>query len=434
MIADKDPAGLMVEAIRNVAAETCDREATVDEDGAVMIENHESVDVFLGVDVGKSAHHAVALGRDGSVLLDRPLPNDEGELREIIRGLRQVGTVLLVVDQPATIGALPVAVAQAEEILVGYLPGLAMRQIADLHAGHAKTDPRDAFIIAQAARTLPHALRSITIEAESVAELGMLCGFDEDIVKQINATTNRLGGLLTQIHPALERVIGPRLDHPAVLELLQRYPSPEALAAAGRARIENLLVKRAPRIGRDLAERIMTALAQQTVIVAGPSAARLVIPRLAEQLQTLRRQRAEIAAEVERLVEAHPLHRVLTSMPGVGVGTCARLLTEVSGRHFDTAAHLAAYAGLAPITRRSGTSIRGERPSARGNRALKRALFLSAFAALRDPVSRAYYDRKIAQGKRHNQALIALTRRRIDVLYAMLRDGTLYDANHALAA
>ncbi|WP_460524427.1 IS110 family transposase, partial [Humibacter antri] len=156
-----------------------------------MIENHESVDVFLGVDVGKSAHHAVALGRDGSVLLDRPLPNDEDELREIIRGLRHIGTVLLVVDQPATIGALPVAVAQAEEILVGYLPGLAMRRIADLHAGHAKTDPRDAFIIAQAARTLPHALRSISVEAESVAELGMLCGFDEDIVKQINATANR---------------------------------------------------------------------------------------------------------------------------------------------------------------------------------------------------------------------------------------------------
>lgn len=52
----------------------------------------------------------------------------------------------------------------------------------------------------------------------------------------------------------------------------------------------------------------------------------------------------------------------------------------------------------------------------------------SAFAALRDPESRAYYDRKIAQGKRHNQALIALARRRSDVLYAMLRDGTLYQA------
>jgi transposase len=81
---------------------------------------------------------------------------------------------------------------------------------------------------------------------------------------------------------------------------------------------------------------------------------------------------------------------------------------------------------LAPVTRRSGSSIRGELPSRRGNKQLKRALFLSAFAALRDPVSRAYYTRKVSQGKRHNQALIALARRRCDVLFAMLRDGTFY--------
>jgi transposase len=86
------------------------------------------------------------------------------------------------------------------------------------------------------------------------------------------------------------------------------------------------------------------------------------------------------------------------------------------------------------VTRRSGSSIRGEHPSRRGNKILKRALFLSAFAALHNPLSRAYYDRKIAQGKRHNQALIALARRRCDVLYAMLRDGTLYQTDHPLAA
>jgi len=64
-----------------------------------------------------------------------------------------------------------------------------------------------------------------------------------------------------------------------------------------------------------------------------------------------------------------------------------------------------------------------------GNKRLKRALFLSAFAAIRfDPASRAYYDRKRAQGKRHNQALIALAHRRLTVLFAMIRDGSLDDA------
>lgn len=161
-------------------------------------------------------------------------------------------------------------------------------------------------------------------------------------------------------------------------------------------------------------------------MVTGTSAAALVIPRLAAQLVTLRRQCDEVSAEVQRLVDQHPLQPVQTSMPGVGVRTAARLLTQVAGKHFPTAGHIAAYAGLAPVTRRSGSSIRGEYPSRRGNKILKRIMFLSAFAALRDPDSRVYYERKISQVKRHNQALLALARRRSDVLYTMLQDGTLY--------
>ena len=103
---------------------------------------HDSVDVFVGVDVGKGAHHAVALDRKGKRLLDTALPNDEFKLRALMATLKQHGQVLLVVDQPATIGALPIAVARAEGALVAYLPGLAMRRIADLHAGEAKTDAR----------------------------------------------------------------------------------------------------------------------------------------------------------------------------------------------------------------------------------------------------------------------------------------------------
>lgn len=139
----------------------------------VAIERYEQVDVFIGVDVGKGEHHAVALDRAGKTLYDKALPNDEARLRTVIGKLKQHGQVLFVVDQPTTIGALPIAVAQAEGVLVGYLPGLAMRRIADLHAGEAKTDARDAAIIAQAARTLPHALRGIQLADEQVAELSI---------------------------------------------------------------------------------------------------------------------------------------------------------------------------------------------------------------------------------------------------------------------
>lgn len=80
--------------------------------------------------------------------------------------------------QPTTIGALAVAVAQRMGIAVAYLPGLTMRRIADMYPGTAKTDEKDAFIIADAACTVPHTLRSIQVSDEEEATLGMLTGFD----------------------------------------------------------------------------------------------------------------------------------------------------------------------------------------------------------------------------------------------------------------
>jgi transposase len=72
------------------------------------------------------------------------------------------------------------------------------------------------------------------------------------------------------------------------------------------------------------------------------------------------------------------------------------------------------------VTRQSGKSINGESQSRRGNHRLKNAMFLAAFASLRDPASKAFYDRKRAEGKRHNAALICLARRRCNVILAML--------------
>ena len=387
---------------------------------------HGDYQVFLGLDVGKDGHHAVALNREGERLHDAALVNTEAKLRQVFDKLAKHGSVLVVVDQPASIGALPVAVARACGQQVAYLPGLAMRRIADLHPGAAKTDARDAYVIADAARTMPHTLRRVDVGDEALAELEVLVGFDDDLAGEATRLTNRIRGLLTQIHPALERAVGSNIQHKAVLELLSRCGGPAGLRKAGRRKLLSIASKNAPRMGR-LVERIMTALDEQTVVVPGTAAAETILPRLADSLRDVLHQRDQVAAEVDRMLDAHPLAGVLTSMPGIGVRTAARILLEVGdGSSFATPGHLAAYAGLAPVTRRSGSSIRGEHPARGGNKQLKRAFFLAAFAALADPVSRAYYDRKRAQGKRHNAALICLARRRCDVLFAMLRDKVPY--------
>lgn len=400
-----------------------------------MVGQQEPFAIWCGLDVGKSAHHACALDSDGGRVFDAELPQDQARLEQLFAELSSRGRLLVVVDQPNTIGALPVAVARELGIEVAYLPGLAMRRIADLHPGHAKTDARDAYLIADAARSLPHTLRRIDVDDDVLAELKMLVGFDDDLAAEVTRLSNRIRGLLTQIFPALERVLGPRIQTKTVLALIIKYGGPQGLAAAGRARMLKTAKAASPRGADIIVDAVIAALAEQSVTVPGAAAAEQILPRLATSLAQTIQQRAQLAGEVEQVLDAHPLAQVLTSMPGIAVRTAVRILIEVGdGSRFPNAGHLAAYAGLAPVTRRSGSSIRGEHTSRWGNKQLKRALFLSAFASLRDPASRTYYDRKRAEGKNHAAAIICLARRRCDVLYAMIKTNTHYQPKMPAAA
>lgn len=206
--------------------------------------------VIVGLDVGKHQHHAVATRPDGTVVLNRVVATAEPVLTDLLAELEAEGPVLVVVDQPASIGAAPVAVAQQRGITVGYLPGRTMRQVANTFPGEAKTDARDAAIIAAAARTMPHPIRTLAVVDAHVADLRVLCGCDDDLAQQVTATANRIRGLLTQIHPPLERVIGPKLQYHGVLALLQRWPTAAHLREAGPRRITTFLTRHGSRCAR----------------------------------------------------------------------------------------------------------------------------------------------------------------------------------------
>lgn len=109
---------------------------------------------FVGIDVGTSDHHATAVNRAGEVMHDKPLPQSEPNIQELLKDLAtKYGELLVVVDQPKTIGALVIAVAHHLGIHVAYLPGLTMRRVADLHPDQTKTDAPDATIIAETPHT-----------------------------------------------------------------------------------------------------------------------------------------------------------------------------------------------------------------------------------------------------------------------------------------
>jgi transposase len=267
----------------------------------------DGVGVFLGLDVGKQTHHGHGLTPAGKTVFDKPLPNSEPKLRAVFDKLRtKFGAVLVVVDQPASIGALPLTVARDTGCQVAYLPGLAMRRIADLYPGEATTDAKDAAVIADAARTMPHTLRILDLADEITAELTMLVGFDQDLAGEANRTSNRIRGLLTQFHPSLERVLGPRLDHPAITWLLERYGSPAALRKAGRRKLVEVVRPKAPRMTQRLVDDIFDALDEQTVVVPGTNTLDVIVPSLAKSLAAVHEQRRALETQIEALLEAHP--------------------------------------------------------------------------------------------------------------------------------
>lgn len=282
---------------------------------------------------------------------------------------------------------------------VAYPPGLSTRRIADLYPGQAKTDACDAFISADSARTMPHTLCRVDTGDDTRTELGVLAGFDDDLAGEATRISNRIRRLLTGIRPALERVLGPRITHRAVLEILSRCGGP-----AGHMR-SGLL-----QTGRDR---------HQTCVAYGRS-------KLACSLKEVLQQRNSIGDDVERMLDDHSLSRVLTSVQGVGVRTGVRILLEVgNGSAFASAGHLAAYAGIAPATHRSGISIRGERPPGQvtANSSARRSSRLSLYATTR-PLH--LLRPKTRRRQEHNAALICLIRRRCDVVCAMLKNKTLY--------
>ena len=386
-------------------------------------------DTFVGVDMGKDAHYAQALKPDGVAAFDRPVPNDEDAIRSLIADAAAFGSPVLVIDQPSSMAQLLLTVARIEGVRVAYVTGLQMRRAADLYAGSAKTDPRDAWVLADYAFRNADRLAWLDVTDDLLAELRILNGRDIDLAHDANRCSNRLRDALVSISPALERALGDRLGQAGVRDLLSRYSTPKLLRQAGQARIKRAVCRRSPRIGDKVTVAVWEALESQTVTLPAEQRWGQIIADLATDLERISKQRAALETQIEEVFLRHPLAEVLVSLCGFGTRTGARTLAEIGDPHrFKDGGRLAAYAGLTPVDRQSGTSIRGATKNRSGNHRLKNAMFLAAFvAAQHDPHAKAYYQKKRTEGKKHNAAITCLARRRCDLILAMLKTATPYN-------
>ena len=349
--------------------------------------------VFVGVDIAKGKHYACALTSGGEALFARPVPNDEGAIRRLIEDAAAHGSPALVVDTTSSAAVLALGVAAECQIPVAYVTGLAMRRAADLYAGAAKTDPKDAQVLADYARRNADRLTWTTVTDELLARLRILNGRDTDLAGDATRSANRLRDALLAVSPALERAVGDRLVSVSGLRAaLAKWPTPSALRAAGKARVRGVIAKRSKRTAQKLTDQIWAALAAQTVTVVAETTWGETIGDLTADLDRIISRRERLESDIGAAFLEHPLGKVLNSMCGFGPRTGARTLAEIGDpNRFANPARLAAYAGLAPVNWQSGRTSNTRRARG-GNHRLKNAMFIAAFVASQhDPDARIYY-------------------------------------------
>jgi transposase len=382
--------------------------------------------VFVGIDVAKELHWVCAIDDGGKTLLSRKLRNDPDDIVALVAELRELGGKRRVgIDVMGGIATLLTAMLlDAGESLV-HVPGLAVNRARQgKSGGETKSDPKDALVIADQIRTRRD-LRRVEMQPEILVELRLLVSQRTDLVHEQTRRLARLHDLLTAVHPGLEQQLD--LTTKGGLVLVSRYVTPSEIRGAGVKKIARQLQRAGLRNADELARLAHAAAEKQAIALPAEKLTATLCRELAADALRTRERIERVDAQLEEMLSRHPDAALIRSLPGMGVVLTCEFLAEVGDRsRFDSADSLAAAAGLAPVLRQSGKMRFLRRPLS-GNKGLKRVFYQSAFCSLHHPVSRAFYQRKRREGRRHHQALIALARRRVDVLWAMLRDRSLFE-------
>lgn len=278
----------------------------------------------------------------------------------------------------------------------------------------------------------PH-LQELTADEGELAELEILLARRRDLVTDQTRAPNRLRDALLSSFPALERALD--LTNQGALILVSNYQTPAAIQRMGKKRLAAFLKTRSVRGADTLVDKVLTAAKSQSVTLPAEEVTARIVAELAGEVLALKESIETLDEELRERFFARPEAEILTSLPGVGVTLGAEFPVAAGDLSaFESADQLAVCAGLVPAAHDSGKKTGNDRRMRGGNKTLKYVFYQSAFASLRgSKESRAFYDRKRAEGKRHIQALIALGRRRVNVLWAMLRDGTTFEKSPSTA-
>ena len=392
----------------------------------------------VGLDWAKDTHAVCVIDAEGAVVERCEVQHDRDGLRSFATRLKRWGlpeTLRIAVERPS--GLLVDTLVEAGFVIVPIHPNVVKACRSRYSTVHAKSDPGDAYLLADLLRTDGHRFEPLRPLSDEIRALRALVRGRDDLVAERVAVANQLRSLLDSYWPGAVAIFAD-IDSPIALDFVERYPTPRSAQRLGEKRMASFIATH-HYSGRRSPGQLLERLRAAPTGLAGEleaEAKRLVALRLVHTLRSLVESIKRLTSAIEHAVAQIPAGRVVMSFPRAGKVNAAQILAELGDdpARFGSETNLAAVAGVAPVTYASGKKLGvGFRWAA--NKRFRVAITTWADNSRHaSDWARSVYRAARQRGKDHPHAVRILARAWIRVLWRCWRDGVEYDpAKHGRA-
>ena len=384
--------------------------------------------LFVGIDVAKDKFDACGVTEGGERVFSLCAPMDRKGFEKLILYLKGNHSLLLGVESTACYHIALFSYLTARGYRVVIINPLLISNFVKLQLRKTKTDKKDALTIAQFLLLRKEALKNQTVSAD-LMELRDLARRQERLTDQVTKLKGNMKRILSVTFPELEHLTG--VFAKSILQLLIRFPSADALRKADVETVAALVVPRSwGRKSRAWVDRLM-ATASSSIGISSP-AKELVLTQDASLLLYVEEQIKETTKVLRSLCTQRMKEdvEILTSIKGIGQNTALNFLVEIGGEVslYKNDKKLIAAAGLDPSTYQSGKYEGSRKIRKRGNRHLRRVIWLMAKGVVfSNTLFRTYFYKRKSEGLCDKMAILATAHKLIRVMFAMLVHQTCFE-------
>jgi transposase len=307
-----------------------------------------------GLDWGGSAHAVCVVDAAGQVAARIEARHDAAGLADLLARLRKIAPAAelpIAIERPS--GLIVDALIEAGHPVVPIHPNVVKACRPRYRAAGGKSDPGDAYMLADILRTDGHRFRPLTPLSDDIRALRALVRGRDDLVAQRVALANQLRSLLEGFWPGAAAIFA-AVDSPIALAFVGRYPTPDSVTRLGEKRLAGFMAQHGY-CGRRSPAELLARLRAAPLGLAGDAEAEAkgeIARTLAGLLERLVAAIAKLSSRIEHAVAELPDGRIVMSFPRAGRVCAAQILAELGDvrERFPTEGQLAAEAGVCPVT------------------------------------------------------------------------------------